>query len=303
MPLADYYAAKGEAPGRWIGSGLVGIDGLGYGDVVTAEQMKNLFGDGCDPVTGAALGRKFRVGVGGRLRPDVLARRSRSRRCGPSRRPRSPQRIRQAHNAAVLDALDVPGVACDLHPRGRRRRPPGRDPRPDRGGVPPPRLPRRRSRSAHPRRGREQGPDPRRASGSRSTARSCTSTSSPPRRPTTPPSKPTSDEAPRRPVRRRTAGGRQAPGAGDRRCRPRAVRAVVATPRATSRTASGELAERVHRPARTAPRRRRSRSRSRNARTSRPAQPKHEPRSEAEQRATWRDRGGAGAGNHGHRIA
>ena len=28
IPLADYYAAKGEAPGRWIGSGLGGIDGL-----------------------------------------------------------------------------------------------------------------------------------------------------------------------------------------------------------------------------------------------------------------------------------
>ena len=54
MRLADYYAAKGEAPGRWIGSGLVGVDGIGYGDVVTAEQMKNLFGDGCHPVTGAA---------------------------------------------------------------------------------------------------------------------------------------------------------------------------------------------------------------------------------------------------------
>ena len=27
IPLADYYAAKGEAPGRWVGSGLGGIDG------------------------------------------------------------------------------------------------------------------------------------------------------------------------------------------------------------------------------------------------------------------------------------
>lgn len=48
-PLAEYYAAKGEAPGRWTGSGLVGLDGLEYGDIVTAEQMKNLFGDGCHP--------------------------------------------------------------------------------------------------------------------------------------------------------------------------------------------------------------------------------------------------------------
>lgn len=67
MPLADYYAAKGEAPGRRIGSGLVGIDGLGYRDVVTDQQMKNLFGGGCDPVTSAALGMKFQSGsVAGR---------------------------------------------------------------------------------------------------------------------------------------------------------------------------------------------------------------------------------------------
>ena len=40
-PLADYYAAKGEAPGRWVGSGLVGVAGVAVGDVVTAEQMKH----------------------------------------------------------------------------------------------------------------------------------------------------------------------------------------------------------------------------------------------------------------------
>ena len=71
--LADYYSAKGEAPGRWIGSGLAGIDGLEYGDVVTAEQMKNLFGEGCDPVDrpGARPGLPTRCR--GRVRPDVLA--------------------------------------------------------------------------------------------------------------------------------------------------------------------------------------------------------------------------------------
>src|SRR3954453_24218612 len=60
--LADYYEAKGEAPGRWVGSGLVGIDGIEHGDVVTAEHMSHLFGDGCYPVSGAALGRKFGKG-------------------------------------------------------------------------------------------------------------------------------------------------------------------------------------------------------------------------------------------------
>ncbi|WP_407341848.1 MobF family relaxase [Pengzhenrongella phosphoraccumulans] len=48
--LASYYAAKGEAPGTWIGSGLVGIDGLNEGDEVTAEQMRNLFGAGKHPL-------------------------------------------------------------------------------------------------------------------------------------------------------------------------------------------------------------------------------------------------------------
>ena len=51
-PLGDYYSAKGEAPGHWVGSGLVGLDGLAYGDTVTADHMKNLFGEGCHPVTG-----------------------------------------------------------------------------------------------------------------------------------------------------------------------------------------------------------------------------------------------------------
>ena len=61
VALADYYSAKGESPGRWVGSGLVEIDGLEAGDPVTAEQMLHLFGSGRDPVTGAALGATYRV--------------------------------------------------------------------------------------------------------------------------------------------------------------------------------------------------------------------------------------------------
>jgi len=60
-PLADYYAAKGEAPGHWLGSGLVGVVGLEAGDVVTAEQMTYLFGSGCDPVSGRRLGSAYKV--------------------------------------------------------------------------------------------------------------------------------------------------------------------------------------------------------------------------------------------------
>ena len=64
-PLGDYYTAKGESPGRWIGAGLTGIAGVEVGDIVTAEQMKNLFGEGCHPVTGTPLGRAYR--------PDAVA--------------------------------------------------------------------------------------------------------------------------------------------------------------------------------------------------------------------------------------
>ena len=50
VPLASYYAERGESPGVWIGSGLAGIDGLKAGDPVTAEQMRALFGVGLHPL-------------------------------------------------------------------------------------------------------------------------------------------------------------------------------------------------------------------------------------------------------------
>lgn len=53
--LVDYYEAKGEAPGQWVGSGLstfAGPDGVDSGDVVTAEQAGHLFGVGEHPITG-----------------------------------------------------------------------------------------------------------------------------------------------------------------------------------------------------------------------------------------------------------
>jgi conjugative relaxase-like TrwC/TraI family protein len=60
-PLADYYSARGESPGRWVGSGLVGIDGLEADDVVTAAQMEHLFGTGSHPLTGDPLGSAYKV--------------------------------------------------------------------------------------------------------------------------------------------------------------------------------------------------------------------------------------------------
>ena len=61
--LASYYAAKGETPGRWVGSGMAGIDGLDVGDEVTANQMANLFGVGYHP-----LAQQRRASLDG---PDV----------------------------------------------------------------------------------------------------------------------------------------------------------------------------------------------------------------------------------------
>jgi hypothetical protein len=53
--LASYYTERGETPGAWIGSGVAGIDGLNAGDVVTAEQMRALFGAGLHPLAAQRL--------------------------------------------------------------------------------------------------------------------------------------------------------------------------------------------------------------------------------------------------------
>lgn len=46
--LADYYAEKGESPGRWWGAGLPALD-VEVGSEVTEQQMRNLFGEGRHP--------------------------------------------------------------------------------------------------------------------------------------------------------------------------------------------------------------------------------------------------------------
>ena len=48
--LASYYTQQGETPGIWVGSGMAGIEGLEAGDMVTAEQMRFLFGSGHHPL-------------------------------------------------------------------------------------------------------------------------------------------------------------------------------------------------------------------------------------------------------------
>lgn len=58
--LADYYSEKGEAPGRWWGSGLRALGSVRADDVVSETQMKALFGEGRHPdaeaIEAAALG-------------------------------------------------------------------------------------------------------------------------------------------------------------------------------------------------------------------------------------------------------
>ena len=63
--LASYYTERGEAPGRWVGRGVAGIDGLEVGDGVTGEQMRLLFAEGRHPLadTAAAGGGAVLLGL------------------------------------------------------------------------------------------------------------------------------------------------------------------------------------------------------------------------------------------------
>ncbi|QFG67338.1 MobF family relaxase [Ornithinimicrobium pratense] len=70
--LASYYEEKGEAPGRWLGIGLAGLD-LAEGDVVTEEQMKLLFGQGRHPRSGEPEGAARGWGALGRAFPTFDA--------------------------------------------------------------------------------------------------------------------------------------------------------------------------------------------------------------------------------------
>ena len=47
--LSEYYSAKGESPGRWMGQGLHALQTLTAGDDVTQSQMKALYGHGRHP--------------------------------------------------------------------------------------------------------------------------------------------------------------------------------------------------------------------------------------------------------------
>jgi conjugative relaxase-like TrwC/TraI family protein len=76
-PLVDYYAATGYPPGRWLGTGLAGLNngaGITAGSVVIEQGLAALY-VGRDPVTGELLGRPFPTyaSVGGRAPRHAVA--------------------------------------------------------------------------------------------------------------------------------------------------------------------------------------------------------------------------------------
>ena len=118
--LASYYSAKGEAPGTWLGAGLGGLEGLNAGDVVTAEQMRNLFGAGRHPLAEQLREQAAQAGL------DLRAQDSASWLGKPFNvyagdvsefRRRVAQRVAEANTAAGL-----PADACgSLEDRARIR--------------------------------------------------------------------------------------------------------------------------------------------------------------------------------------
>lgn len=61
-PMTSYYAESGNPPGRWLGTGLAGLAagaGVAPDTTVTEPAMANLYGEGCDPITGTSLGRAY----------------------------------------------------------------------------------------------------------------------------------------------------------------------------------------------------------------------------------------------------
>jgi hypothetical protein len=70
--LASYYTERGETPGAWMGSGMVGVDGLEVGDQVTADHMASLFGSGHHPLANERIKQlDLRIGQPGENTPTV----------------------------------------------------------------------------------------------------------------------------------------------------------------------------------------------------------------------------------------
>ena len=221
---------------------------------------------------------------GRRLRPHVLPGEVGVGAVG-GRRPENRRSDRAGAPGSGRGRAAVPRAARPVHPRGQGRGAAGRRPRARGGGVHAPGQPGRRPGPAHPCGGGEQGPDAaREVAVDRRTGAvqgQGDGVGDLQHRPRTPPQRPA-----RRPVRRTARhGSAQAAGAGDRRRRPGAEPAVVG-PAEGDRGPAGELASRFQHdhgrpptPVEALQLAQQATLETRNA--------KHEPRTLAEQRATW----------------
>lgn len=60
--LSDYYSDRGEAPGIWLGSGLVAFDDITAGDTVDEKQMTALYREGLHPNAEAIIAARIAAG-------------------------------------------------------------------------------------------------------------------------------------------------------------------------------------------------------------------------------------------------
>ncbi|MEE2061806.1 MobF family relaxase [Rhodococcus artemisiae] len=72
--LSDYYSAKGETPGRWMGNGLESLTGVDSGSQVEADQMRALFGEGRHPNATEIEKQTIAEAVTRGLEPEAAAR-------------------------------------------------------------------------------------------------------------------------------------------------------------------------------------------------------------------------------------
>jgi conjugative relaxase-like TrwC/TraI family protein len=118
--LSEYYAAKGTPPGRWRGSGLAALssDHLTNGEVISADQMGALYGEGLHPdadqmmadgvdLKDCKLGRSYSVFTGGSSVLSDLATREKAFRSEHGRRPEEDERSQLAQQAGFAHYADA----------------------------------------------------------------------------------------------------------------------------------------------------------------------------------------------------
>ena len=124
--LGDYYAEKGESPGRWWGAGLAGLD-VEAGSEVTEEQMRNLFGEGRHPDAERLEDAALDAGSAACAAAEGLAAGSARSRCYAGNAPEFVQETARRftaynyeHGNALEGAGPGRGAGPDPHRGGRR---------------------------------------------------------------------------------------------------------------------------------------------------------------------------------------